>query len=1046
MRRHTFLRARLPIVAAASVAALVAGAVTSTAAANSPAAPGSNPAKALQAAKSKVPTRSGKGTARVMGNGRTPAGVPSKGNYAFLLQLAATPTMSTYDHTVAQGKSAAAAAARAQLRQVVAAQSGVVAALPTGSKVIYKTHAVLAGVAVVTDVRNYAALTRIGGVAAVYPIAPKTASNAYAVPLQGAPTAWTAHGDLGQNSTIAVIDTGIDYTHANFGGPGTSAAYDTAKATDNVAANPALFPSAKIIRGFDFAGDSYDADPTSPTYQPVPAPDPNPLDCAGHGSHVSGTAAGLGVTTAGTTYTGAYNTSTPFGSLRIGPGMAPKARLLAYKVFGCAGSTDVVGEGIDAAADPNGDGDTSDHAKVINMSLGVDYGSSQDGDSVASNAASALGISVVVASGNGGDFYDVGGSPGDAPRTIAAANSVDAQSILDALHVSAPAGIVGNYGAERSTAYDWAHKADLAGTLVALTDTSNADGCDPLSQTDAALVSGKVAFLDWTDDSSVRRCGSVTRSGHVQAAGAIGFVFAGDEETFAAGITGDPIIPGVLVTKSAGDTLRAHLGDPVVVSGTVANGFPQVITGNNDTVNTSSSRGVRAAGNVKPDVTAVGTSVFSTAMGTGSQGISFTGTSMATPMVAGLAALVNSEHPDWTPEEVKADIMNTAGQDLVTGQNHTGTKYAPNRVGAGRIQADAALDNNVLAYEVNDPGAVSVSFGPVAVTAPVTLTRVVRVVNKNIAPVSFTVAYQALTSVPGVNYTVSPSSLSIDGLSSKTFTVSFVVTDPTLLAKTIDPTMDDAQAGLPREFLADASGRVVLSPTSGTSNALRVPVYSAPRPASTMSNPSQVTMPSGSTQTAFVPLTGTGVDKLAGSATVVSAVAGFELQASSGLAPSCTATITSGCVHFADERSADLKYVGVTSDAPQVQSLGGDPLTDGMVYFSITAQGAWRTPVGPQEFDILIDTNGDNVPDAVVYNTRLSGQDIFLSELVDLTSGNVIDDELINNRFGDEDTAVFDSNTLVLPVAIGALPGIDGASHRRIRYGVLSFSNVASDP
>src|SRR5262249_61240257 len=151
--------------------------------------------------------------------------------------------------------------------------------------------------------------------------------------------------------------------------------------------------------------------------------------------------------------------------------------------------------------------------------------------------------------------------------------------------------------------------------------------------------------------------------------------------------------------------IRAALlaSQPVTISGTSAGDFAQLIPGNDDKVGESSSRGIRDAGNVKPDVSAVGTSVFSTAMGTGDQGVSFTGTSMATPMVAGLAALVKSMRKDWTPEEVKADIMNTADQDLFTGDNHTGTTYAPNRVGAGRIDASAALRNLVVAYDASDP-------------------------------------------------------------------------------------------------------------------------------------------------------------------------------------------------------------------------------------------------------------------------------------------------------------------------------------------------------
>ncbi|MCU1659495.1 MAG: Peptidase in kexin sedolisin [Pseudonocardiales bacterium] len=1040
------------------MAALVASAVTSTSAGAtplsatrpSPKAGGVPKAQSLKgkiAGQSALPRAMGKQAPAGGEPGKSgpPAGVPSHGSYAFLLQLRTQSTLTAFRGAAARGKSAASTAAKQQFTSIKAAQARVVSALPSGSRVMYRTHSVLAGVAVYTDVHNFSRLQLIGDVAGVYPIAPKQASNSYAVPLQGAPSVWTAYGDLGQNSTIAIIDTGIDYTHANFGGPGTVAAYTAAKATDAAPAAPTLFPSAKIIQGYDLAGDDYNADPSSAAFQPVPHPDLNPLDCAGHGSHVAGTAAGYGVTSAGATYAGAYDSGTPFGTLRIGPGMAPQAKLMAYKVFGCEGSTDVVTQAIDMAADPNGDGDPSDHASVINMSLGSDYGSPQDGDSVATNAASQLGISVVAASGNGGDYYDVGGSPGNAVSAIAAANSVDAYSQIDALNVSAPAVIAGSRGAERSIAYDWTGSPDLSGTVVALTSPTNKDGCAPLNAADAAAVNGKIAFLEWTDDDTVRRCGSVARSGNVAAAGATGFIFADDQETFSAEITGSTAIPGVLVVKSAGDAIRAHLADVVTVSGTVANGFKQLIPADNDKVSSSSSRGMRGAGNVKPDVTAVGTSVFSTAVGTGSQGVSFTGTSMATPMIAGLAALVRSQHSDWNPEEVKADIMNTAGQDLYTGTDHSGDTYAPNRVGAGRIDAKAALDNSVLAYVQDDPGAVSASFGPLEVTGPLTLTKTIKVVNKGLSAATYAASYDAITTVPGVDYTVSPSSVTVDPQSIQLVTLTLSIPDPTALTKTIDPTMSRDQAGLPREYVADASGRVLLTPAAPGTPVLRVPVYSAPRPASQMTQPASLTLPAGPTQTGVVPLSGQRVNQGAGNEQVQSLVSGFELQAVSGLAPNCSVTVTTGCVHFPDERSADLKYVGVTTDAPQLRSIGQDPVANGLVYFSITTQGPWRTAASAHELDIYIDTNGDNQPDVLLFNTRLSGQDIFVSELVDLNDGSVLDVEPINDRLGDVDTALFDSNTMVLPVAISALPGITG-SHPRFSYGVAGFSNAAAAP
>ena len=118
-------------------------------------------------------------------------------------------------------------------------------------------------------------------------------------------------------------------------------------------------------------------------------------------------------------------------------------------------------------------------------------------------------------------------------------------------------------------------------------------------------------------------------------------------------------------------------------------------------------------------------------------------------------------------------------------------------------------------------------------------------------------------------------------------------------------------------------------------------------------------------------------------------MAGFELQAKSGKAPACSATVTSGCVSFPDERSADLKYLGATSDALQLAANGQDPLSDGLAYFSVTTQGPWRTAASSQEFDVYIDSNGDGEPDSVLFNTRLPGTDVLVTELVDLATGHV---------------------------------------------------------
>ena len=969
--------------------------------------------------------------------------MPARGSYGFLLELNTEPTGRAYDASLSRGRAAARTAATSELASVRAAQNRVVSALPSGSQVLYETHAVLAGVAVHTNVANFSALQHISGVAAVYPIAPKTPSLSYSSFLVHAPQAWSSYSDLGANSTIAIIDTGVDYTHADLGGPGTTAAYQAARASDT--STPTYPDPNKIVGGYDFVGDAYNPDDSKHSR---PAPDPNPLDCDGHGTHVAGIAAGYGENPDGSTFTGNYLTlptdSASYQALfRIGPGMAPQAKLYAYKVFGCEGSTDLIAAAIDRAADPNGDGNTSDHVGVINMSVGSDFTSPQDADSVVANSASRLGISVVVAAGNAGDLYDAGGAPGDAPRVISVANSVDAYSQVDSLHVGAPAGIAGAYGAERSDAYNWASSPDMTGNVVALSDPKNKDGCDALNAGDAAAVKGKIAFLEWTDIDASRRCGSAVRSDNVAKAGAIGAILADDEETFAAGIVGSKTIPVLIVTRSGGTAIRSALGSGVTISGTSAGDFKQLNPLDDDKLNSSSSRGIGAAGDVKPDVTGVGTSVFSSAMRTGNQGISYSGTSMSSPEVAGLAALVRTKHPDWNPEEVKADIMNTADQDLWTTTGHSGIRYAPNRVGAGRIDAKAALDNLVLAYVTNDPGAVSASFGPVAVSAQTTLTKTIAVVNKGAGAVTYSVAYDPLTQVPGATYSVSPSAVTVGPGGTTSITLTLAI-DPSKLRKPLDPTVTRTQAGFPRDYTADASGRLLL--TSSGQPTLRVPVYAAPRPVARMTQPSSLKMPGGKVQTALLRLKGTQLSRGSGDNAIRSLLAGFELQARSGALHNCRSSVATGCIHAGDEKAADLKYIGTTSNAPELTAIKKNPLRKrGLEYFAITTRGPWRTPALSDEYDIYIDSTGNKKPDAVLFNTRLPNSDIFVAALVNPRTGKVLDIEPIDDRLGDIDVAAFDSDTLVMPVAISALPGVS-KGHTRITYGVASYSSFVPKP
>src|SRR5437870_13296264 len=92
-------------------------------------------------------------------------------------------------------------------------------------------------------------LAALPGVVAVRPLQLMKPDNVRGIPLIGTPAVWQSLGLHGEGVKIAIIDTGIDYTHANFGGPGTAAAYTAAHAKETEDANPALFgPSAPRIK------------------------------------------------------------------------------------------------------------------------------------------------------------------------------------------------------------------------------------------------------------------------------------------------------------------------------------------------------------------------------------------------------------------------------------------------------------------------------------------------------------------------------------------------------------------------------------------------------------------------------------------------------------------------------------------------------------------------------------------------------------------------------------------------------------------------------
>jgi subtilisin family serine protease len=901
----------------------------------------------------------------------------------------------------------------------------------TKSTRLYTVSNALPGMGIRADATAIKAIAKRSDVLRVSRIVPKKITNASTAQLTRALDNWHYTNGVGYGVRIGIIDTGLDYTHADFGGPGTPAAYDAALAKETSPDwRSGLSPDGKfkVVDGYDFAGNTYDADPASDNYQPVPHPDSNPIDCNEHGTHVAGTAAGYGVGADGKQFTGDYKklTGSSLYKMKVGPGMAPRAKLYAFKVFGCEGSTDLVIPALDRALDPNQDGNFSDHLDMINMSLGSDYGSVDDPENAIVNELADNGVLSIISMGNNGDLTDTGGAPGNAESSLAAASSVDEYQLRDGLKVNAPAGVAGISAGQFSVAYDWQNNgpthAPVTGDVVAIPG-ANADGCDAFSTSDKAKVAGKVVWLIWDDDDTTRRCGSAARANNAHAAGAIGSIFTSQLNVFGAGITGSADIPVIQLPKSQTDKLQ-----PAVNAGTLNVTFDgkyqatvqdrtPAIT---DTISSFTSRGPHGSqgGVVKPDVTAPGDTIASAGMGTGNGTLVISGTSMAAPNITGASALVKALHPSYTPGQIKAAVMNTAGSDLWSGESRSGHRYGPARVGAGRVDARRATTTRVLAYVKGDHNPVSASFG--AVQAPVDQatvkeTRTVTLQNFNSAKKTATLKYDAVVSQPGVSYSVSPTSVTIPARGTKDVTVTMTVT-PKALRHSIDPTMAKQQLGEARQYLSDASGHLLVTPYGAP--ALRVPVYGAAKPVTT----TKATAGQGQ-----IDLAGQGVDQGSGSTAFRSFTSVLTLGARSGQLPACSAVVTSGCVDGPTSRSGDLKYVGAGAN-------------DDYLWFGISTYGEWANVGNALIPYVDYDVNANGKPDFETFLTNLPATDVLVAETVRLRDDTVVDIEPINFNVGDVDTNVFDSNVALLPVWKAAVKLPRNGTSRTISYTVGMFN------
>lgn len=546
------------------------------------------------------------------------------------------------------------------------------------------------------------------GIVSVHSIEKHEPLNADSVPWIGAPDAWADPGATGDGVVIGVIDTGIDYFHAGMGGSGDPA--DFADNDPSTAADGG-FPNTKVIGGWDFVGSAFNAgDPDNST----PMPDDDPVDENFHGTHVSGSAAG-------------------FATDSVGSGVAPDALLYALKVFGISGSTNQTANAIERALDPNQDGSIDDAVDVINMSLGSNFGDLNSVSSLASQSAAESGVIVVSSAGNAGNVPYILGSPAIAPDAIAVASSVPGNRFSPLLTVTAPVGAAGEFsGVEGVGPVRLSETGPISGQLV---PGDPLLGCNPLNN--GAELAGNIALI-------IRgACAFNTKYLNAQAAGAAAIVVYNNVGAPIAmgGLSGAITIPGAMISFSDGNALNQTAATDTVEA--TLGLAPNDETA--DTIVGSSSRGPGAGGsNFKPDVSAPGQSIVSHGLGTGTGAFVSSGTSMASPHVAGLAAIMRELHPDLPSTAIKAMIMNSTETSYIDGVAGASVPFPITAQGTGVIRVDRAARLSSYA----EPGGVS--FGHVNPDSNASVSRNIRLHNLSDEARTFTAEHLAGQNPTGI--------------------------------------------------------------------------------------------------------------------------------------------------------------------------------------------------------------------------------------------------------------------------------------------------------
>jgi subtilisin family serine protease len=877
---------------------------------------------------------------------------------------------------------------RLRIRESQAGLSSRLSAL--GAKELARVQTAHNAIAVRIDASQLAQVAALQGVAKVRPVLDYKLDLSETVPYVGG-TAVQASGKDGTGVTVAVIDSGIDYTHRNLGGAGTLAAYAAAYGADpsdpKNTTRDGLFPTAKVVNGYDFVGEVW---PDCPTADDCRSEDDDPIDFQGHGTHVADIIAGK-------------------SNDGLHKGMAPGAKLVGIRVCSAVATACngiALLKAMDYALDPNGDGNTRDAVDVINMSLGSDYGQIEDDLSLAASEAVKLGVVVVTSAGNGSNKPYVVGSPSIAPGVISVAQTQVPGAEAIPLLVNAPAAIAGVYG--NTATVEWAPVG--GGVTGDVTHVGRGCPTDGVTPEDPYLTSpsGKIALIDRGFCSVSLKVDRAVKAGATGVL--IGLVAPGDAVSFSYG-GGDSFAPTLVIQQSLSSAIKARLAasQTVNVSISPASGIPLV-----GSMASTSSRGPSMSfQTIKPEIGAPGASL-SAEVGTGDVSTAFGGTSGAAPMVSGAVALMLQAHPHKSPAQIKAMLMNSAETVVYTNPALNPGLLAPiTRIGAGELRVDRAIRQTAIAWN-RDNKSAALSFGAIEASEKVVLEQTLRVENLGFMPRRFNITPSfryADDEAGGAVKVMVKSSVHVGAFGREDIDVKLVI-DPTKLASW---TLNGGALGGNGAALNGPEIDGYLTLTAGAEK-ISVPWHVLPRKAAE----TDTQLSQGGNPGPSLKLRNKGVES--GDYDVFS-LTGVGRKAPRGDQPKPGESYA----------LVDLRAVGVRHLA--AADWGADYLE-----FAISTFGRRAHPNYPAEFDIYIDSNNDGVDDYVVFNTEVggysaSGQNaVYIANLAtgapatavfytdaDLNSGNVIFTVPMNSSAGG--------------VNVGVAPGAT------MRFSVYAFDN-----